>query len=206
MGRHTLAEQLSLVTLFAQCLSGELMRKLAANISFGHSCQKKTLVAKYCARLTYESHTHTISTILNQVLSTCFLKSLYSNIASYKQTQQTIASSQWWVTSVTPLNQNILDFCSFDFFAFLKDRWSSGDLLTQRHQPCCRPDPNGAARHFFNPGTKAAVTRALRRSQSDASFFASESSTLRPPRHRWSPLIMVEHGWSWLAGQSNIIK
>ena len=49
------------------------------------------------------------------------------------------------------------------------------------------PDPR--ARHFFNPGTKAAVTRALRRSQSDASFFASESSTLRPG--------IVDHGGSW---------
>ena len=94
----------------------------------GTAVRKKSLVAKYCARLTYESHTHN----LNQVLSTCFLKSLYSKIASYKQTQQTFASSQWWVTSVTPLNQNSLIFF-FDFFAFLKDRWSSGDLLTQRH-------------------------------------------------------------------------
>lgn len=148
------------------------------------------------------NHTHTISTILNQVLSTCFLKSLYSKIASYKQTQQTIARSQWWVTSVTPLNQNSLIF--FLLFLCLSERslifWglvdsatpamlsprsqrSSEALLQSGHQGC---------------GDACPAPFPVRRFLLCLGIIHLETSQ--------ASLITVDHGWAWLIMVGRSIK
>ena len=188
------------LSVYRESSCGNLLRTYLSG-SFGHSCQRKIISCEIlCTLDIWITHTQFLP-FKTKYCQLVFSKvCIYSKIASYKQTQQTIASSQWWVTSVTPLNQNSLNF--FLWFLCLSERslifWGLVDSAT----PAMSPRSQRSSEALLQSGHQGCGDACpapfpLRRFLLCLGIIHLETSQalLITVDHRWAWLSMVDHGW-----------